>query len=442
MKYVIVSLIAIVGMVSCLSDKMDDRTSLELRNRLNKISATGDLSHFIFPESDDYANLPLQDPANPVTKEKIDLGKFLFFETGLAQNPKDESCYETYSCGSCHIASAGFLPGRRQGIADGAEGYGQNGEYRVLVEGYESDEVDAQGTRPMNPFNAGYSTNTLWSGTFGAAGVNEGTEDHWTGLAEVNHTGYMGLEAQNIEAFALHRLDINEHVLDDYGYRALFDAAFPEFDEEDRYSATTTSFALGAFIRSFLANEAPFQDWLKGDEHAMTASQKAGALLFFGKARCYTCHKSPSLGAMEFHALGTQDMHEHGGMNTGPEDPRNFGRGGFTGNEEDMFKFKVPQLYNTKDYAYYFHGSSKNSLKEVIEYKMNAKSENSNVSDDLLSSSFYPVQLTDQELDQLLDFVANGLYDANYDRYVPESVPSGNCFPNNDALSRKHLGCD
>ena len=61
----------------------------------------------------------------------------------------------------------------------------------------------------MNPLNSGYSTNTLWSGIFGAGGVNEGTEEFWTGLAEVNHTGYEGLEAQNIEGFALHRLEIS-----------------------------------------------------------------------------------------------------------------------------------------------------------------------------------------------------------------------------------------
>ena len=88
----------------------------------------------------------------------------------------------------------------------------------------------------MNPMNSAYSTNTLWSGLFGASGVNEGTEAYWTGLAEVNHTGYMGLEAQNIEAFTLHRMEINDHVLDDYGYRALYDAAFPEFVPYERYN--------------------------------------------------------------------------------------------------------------------------------------------------------------------------------------------------------------
>ncbi|MBT8189152.1 MAG: hypothetical protein KJO29_01890, partial [Bacteroidia bacterium] len=405
-------------------------------------SNTGSIDYYIFPDSDDYSSLPNQDPANPATQEKAELGKFLFFETGLAQIPEKENCYETYSCSSCHLPSAGFLPGRIQGIADGGGGYGDNGEFRYVRIGYEEEDLDAQGTRPMNPFNSGFSTNTLWSGAFGASHVNVGTEENWTGLAEVNHTGYMGLEAQNIEAFDLHRLDINDHVLDDYGYRELYDKAFPGFPEEERYSATTTSFAMGIFLRSFMANQAPFQEWLKGDQHAMTDNQKEGALLFFGKARCTACHSGPALSSMSFHALGTKDMYEFGGLNTGPDDERNWGRGMFTRKEEDKYKFKVPQLYNLKDYAMYFHGSSKNTLREVVEFKMKAQSENPFVSNDRLSPSFKPVSLTSSEVDKLIDFLENALYDAHTDRYVPSSIPSGNCFPNNDIMSRSQLGCE
>ena len=145
---------------------------------------------------------------------------------------------------------------------------------------------------------------------------------------------------------------------------------------------------------------------------------------------------------MNFHALGTADMYQNGGMNTGPDDIRNLGRGMFTEREEDMYKFKVPQLYNTKDYTHYFHGSSKTSLREVVEFKLKAQSENPHVSDDRLSPLFNPVELTEKEIDQLIDFLANGLYDSNTDRYVPTSLPSGNCFPNNDAISKQQLNCE
>lgn len=438
----LLALLIIFTVIACQKESEGDKLNTQLQEAVMNASQTGDLDYYIFPESDDYAALPNQDPANPITAEKIELGRLLFFETGLAQIPIHDNCLETYSCSSCHIPTAGFLPGRIQGIADGAAGYGTNGEYRIIQQGYTEEELDAQGTRPMNPLNSAYSTNTLWSGAFGAGGVNVGTEEHWTGLAAVNHTGYMGLEAQNIEAFELHRLEINDHVLDDYGYRALYDEAFPDFEQEERYSPTTSSFAISAFLRSFLANQSPFQAWLKGGSNALTNNQKKGALLFFEKARCISCHRGPALNNMNFHALGTPDMYQSGGFNTGPDDIRNLGRGMFTGKEEDMYKFKVPQLYNLKHYAAYFHGSSKSSLDEVIAFKMKAESENPQVSNDKLSSYFNPIELTNEEIDQLKDFLENGLYDANLDRYVPESVLSGNCFPNNDEISRQELGCN
>lgn len=280
MRHLLILLVLIfISIIACEPETERSELSQLLVERLNITSNTGDLDYYTFPSSNNYKELPNQDPHNPVTKEKVELGKLLFFETGLAQIPIHESCYETYSCGSCHHQESGFLPGRLQGIADGGAGYGYNGNLRYVVDDYEEHELDAQGNRPMNPLNSGYSTNTLWSGAFGAGGVNEGTEEYWTGLAEVNHTGYVGLEAQNIEAFALHRLEINDHVLDDYGYRALYDKAFPDFDESERYSPTTSSFAISAYLRSMLANEAPFQKWLRGNRGAMTVDQIQGALV-------------------------------------------------------------------------------------------------------------------------------------------------------------------
>lgn len=440
-KIAVAIMSVVLLLAGCQFDNLGNYLDDQLEYAIQQKAATGALDYYIFPESDDYQNLPNQDPANPITAAKVKLGNLLFFETGLAQASINENCYESYSCSSCHIPSAGFLPGRIQGVADGGWGYGENGSSRVLAPMYTEEELDAQGTRPMNPLNAGYSTVTLWSGLFGAGGPNEGTEEYWTGLAEVNHTGYQGLEAQNIEGFDLHRLEINEKVLEEYAYRELYDLAFPDFTEAERYSPITSSFAISAFLRSFMANRAPFQEWLKGDEEAMTEQQKKGALLFFGKANCSNCHKGTALNAMNFHVLGTSDMYQHGGWNTGPDDIRNLGRGMFTGQEEDMRAFKVPQLYNLKDYATFFHGSSKNSLEEVIDFKLKATSENPMVNDSQLSWLFQPVALSEEEKSDLIAFLREGLYDADFQRYVPEATLSGNCFPNNDPISVEDLGC-
>lgn len=433
------SLVMILLIVSC-AKTVEPTLDEELKGIIAENARNGELEYFIFPESGDYKNLPNQDPANPITEEKIKLGQLLFFEPGLAQNPEYDVCYETYSCSSCHIPSRGFLPGRIQGIADGAVGFGNEGTRRILADGYQETEIDAQGTRPMTVMNVTYMTNTLWSGTFGANDKNIGTEHAWEGLAEVNHTGYAGLEAQNIEGFDLHRLEINDRVLYDFGYARLFDEAFPDVPEEDRYTPETASFAMGSFLRSILTNEAPFQQYLKGQNNALTESQKRGAKLFFGKANCISCHNSPSFSNMQFFALGTADMYEFGGLNTHENDPRNLGRGMFTGREEDNYKFKVPQLYNLKDYMSFFHGSSKYSIEEVLDFKMQAVSENPHVSDELVA--LRPFRLSKQQKSDIIDFLANALHDPDMERYLPKYVLSGYCFPNNDNMSKDDMGCE
>ncbi len=433
----VTALLIIVGACS-KNEELDLDT--ELKTLLASKAITGDSDYFIMPESHEYDKLPNQDPANVITKEKIELGKLLFFETGLAQNPEKDAGYETYSCASCHIPSEGFLPGRIQGIADGGAGFGEFGEYRIVMDEYQESEIDAQGNRPLTVMNVTYVTNTLWSGLFGANDLNEGTEEKWVGLSEVNHTGFVGLEAQNIEGFDLHRLEINDKVLYEYGYADLFDKAFPFTAKSKRYSPRTASFAMGAYLRSILTNEAPFQSYLKGDNSAITESQKRGAILFLDKAGCASCHDSPSFSAMKFYALGTADMYQYGGLNTSADDPRILGRAMFTGNEQDMYKFKVPQLYNLKDYASFFHGSSKLNLEDVIDFKLKAKSENPSVSDDEVE--LIPRKLSEEEKTDLLDFLLNALYDDDMERYQPEEILSGNCFPNNDSLSRQDMGCN
>ncbi|NND31077.1 MAG: hypothetical protein HKN76_00710 [Saprospiraceae bacterium] len=443
----ILVLLCILFIMSCqpeteVSEEIPLQLDKELMETLITASPTGKFFHFILADENKLEHLPNQDPRNPITREKVRLGKFLFFETGLAQDAKDSACYETFSCASCHIPESGFLPGRIQGIADGAHGFGFQGSLREKLSIYEEADLDAQGVRPLTVLNVAYMTNTLWSGLFGAGHVNEGTEQLWDGpLAEVNHLGYTGLESQNIEGVKLHRLALNDHVLDDFGYRSLFDAAFPEVPVEERYSDEAISFALGAYLRTILTTRAPFQQWLKGDRSALTENQKKGALLFFGKARCFRCHNSPALSGLTFHALGTKDLYERGGLNTSDTDMRNQGRGMFTQDQEDYYKFKVPQLYNLKDYKTFFHGSSKESLEEVLAFKMRARSEKEQLKDSDLSSLFQPFDLTQSEQAQILDFLKEGLYDRDYARFVPSELPSGLCFPNNDQRSRNDLGC-
>jgi len=100
----------------------------------------------------------------------------------------------------------------------------------------------------------------------------------------------------------------------------------------------------------------------------------------------------------------------------------------------------VPQLYNLKDYVSYFHGSSKLSIEEVVDFKLAAKSENPFVEDSQVALS--PRILSEVEKAELIDFLKNALHDDNMERYMPDSVLSGHCFPNNDTQSRIDMGCE
>lgn len=442
--------LAIVGVTYFLACKHD--SSLPLDAQLEKLladrSKTGSADWYIMPESDDYAALPNQDAKNPVTAEKVALGKMLFFETGIGLEAKYEYELATFSCSSCHVPERGFTAGRFQGIADGAIGFGQTGEARAKHPLYLGDEVDAQGARPLPTINLAYVSNALWAGSFGTFDVNEGTESVWNQdtLIEINFKGFKGLEANNQRALVVHRQIMNKAIADSLGYTAMFDAAFPEIPVNERYSRKTVAFAIAAYQRSLLTNQAPFQEYLKGDKNAMTEQQKRGAVLFFSKAGCVNCHNSPSFNSVphEFFALGVKNHYQSGFevFRTGPNDRRNLGRGGFTYREEDMHKFKVPQLYNLKDFDFYFHGASKRSLREVVEYFNEGVPENPDVPKSQISGFFRPLGLTDSEMTDLTEFLTYGLYDPNLLRYKPEQTMSGNCFPNNDPLSRIEMGCN
>ena len=59
-----------------------------------------------------------------------------------------------------------------------------------------------------------------------------------------------------------------------------------------------------------------------------------------------------------------------------------------------------------------------------------------------LAPQFVPLNLTNDEIASLTDFVENGLYDPQLNRYEPAAVNSGNCIPNNDGRSKRDLNCD
>ncbi|MGH1485387.1 MAG: cytochrome-c peroxidase [Cellvibrionaceae bacterium] len=443
--------------------------SRELSTNITSAANGGGLEAFTMPADGDFANIP-QDPNNPITAEKVALGQMLYHETAVSTNGNNPGRTGTWSCASCHHVAAGFKAGISQGIAEGGEGFGIDGESRVMVTGFDPDSMDLTLVPDVQPvtspavLNIAYQDVMLWNGAFGktASSINIGVTDvDNAGPADImaNTFGLSGIETQVLAGTKVHRLgfDSGSVLQTNTSYQSLYTAAYPSTGDEGTIpsNGTTVSLpalgaakAIAAYERTIMANQSPFQRWLKGDEDAMSAEQLRGALLFFGKAGCVDCHRGPALssevGATEdqvFFAIGFADYDSndpsiHGSV----DEATSKGRGGFTGEDADNFKFKIPQLYNLVDANVFGHGASFTSVKQVIEYK-NAAVPQKALTASAVDSRFTPLGLDSAEIDDLTTFIESALYDSSLTRYVPTAIPTGNCFPMADSVSITDLGC-
>ncbi len=430
-----------------------------LRDTIVEASNGEGVDAFILPASDDLDNIP-QDPNNPLTAEKVVLGQMLYHETALSTEGVNGNRNGTWSCASCHHAEAGFKAGIPQGIAEGGEGFGEKGTGRVLAAGFDKAATDPTLIPDVQPvtspavLNTAYQDVMLWNGQFGNAVngiVNNAIAQEilaTTGTPKAENSRQLsGLEIQAIAGTAVHRLKTDENTIlqTNSDYVAMFEAAFPQGSDDVTGDAGK---AIAAFERTILSNQAPFQQWLNGDEEAMSDDEIAGATLFFGKADCAACHSGPGLsspvGATDeevFFAIGFADFDPNNPQITGTVDEAtSLGRGGFTGVESDNYKFKISQLYNLADTSVFGHGASFTSIRDVVAYK-NAGVSQKAIPTSALDVRFVPLGLTEEEINQITAFIEGGLYDPNLSRYVPTTTPSGNCSPVNDDVAKVDLGC-
>ncbi|MCP5266021.1 MAG: cytochrome-c peroxidase [Burkholderiaceae bacterium] len=408
------------------------------------VETAGGVQRFVQPRENDFERIP-QDPSNPLTEAKVRLGAMLFHDTSIAGNPAYPDMAGTYSCASCHHASAGFQAGLRQGIGEGGLGFGRRGEKRVADPMYRVDRIDVQPLRSPAALNVAYQSNLLWNGQFGAGGANVGTESAWTAGTpkEANRLGFEGVETQAIAGMGVHRLKMDRYLAERLGYLDAFDAAFPERPAASRYDEIASGLAIAAYERTLLANRAPFQRWLQGETWAMTESQKRGAVVFFGKAGCVGCHDGPALSSMQFAVLGMGDLVGKDIIGSDASRPDHQGRASFTGRPQDQYAFKTPQLYNLREARYLGHGGTFDGVEAVVRYKNLAAPQNERVAQAALDSRFVPLHLTAEEIAQLVDFIENALNDPSLSRYVPASLPTGRCsMIVADPASRIESGCD
>lgn len=414
-------------------------------------SPTKSKDFYLLPDSDDFSNIP-QDPLNQITKAKVDIGKLIFHDPafateGIALRAK------TWSCATCHHARAGFKSGLTQGMGEGGEGFGLKGESRAWHDpDVGTQDADVQPVTSPTVLNVAYQDVMLWNGALGNSAngtINIGVDPSRLMTPgtpkEANQQGLSGIETQAIAGTGVHRILGFPPELESTDYYDLLLEAFPEFTRDELGEASTR--AIAAFERTILANRSPFQRWLRGDQSVMTSKQISGAEVFFGDGGCVGCHQGPALsspaGATEdqvFFAVGFADLDVNEIVGGVPDDVR-LGRGGFTGKSEDQYKFKVPQLYNLADINVYGHGGSFDTIRDIVEYKNRAVAQNE-AAVPYLDYRFVPLNLSSNQVEDLVEFLEVALRDPDLQRYEPEALPSGLCVINNDVSSRQELGCE
>jgi cytochrome c peroxidase len=413
-------------------------------------SPTKSKDFYFLPDSDDFANIP-QDLMNPLTQAKVDVGKLIYHDPAFATEGVALRA-KTWSCSTCHHARAGFKSGVIQGMGEGGEGFGVKGETRAWYNPeVGTQDADVQPVTSPAVLNVAYQDVMLWNGALGNASngiinvgidpdrlMTEGTPK------EANREGLSGIETQAIAGTGVHRIFGFPPELEETDYYDMLLDAFPEFSRDELGKSSTR--AIAAFERTILANKAPFQKWLRGDNFAMSEKQILGAEVFFGDGGCVGCHQgaafSSAVGATEdqvFFAVGFDDLDRNDIIGEVANGVR-LGRGGLTGDATDNYKFKVPQLYNLADIGVFGHGGSFTSVREVVEYKNSGVAQN-DASSANLDYRFVPLNLSPTQIDNLVEFLEVALRDPDLLRYEPSSVPSGLCVINNDQTSRSDLGC-
>ena len=278
---------------------------------------------------------------NPLTEEKVRLGKRLFFDKRLSLD-------ESLSCATCHDSEKGFSNGLA--VSEGVSG--------------------KTGSR-----NVPSIVNRLY-----------GSTQFWDGRAETLESQALG-PLFNPDEMAMNEKLLLERLNTDTAYLKLFYQAFGSSEP----TVERISKALACFERTLLTGETAFDryEW-EGIATALSASAKRGLSLFRGKGRCSTCHIGTNFTDEQFHNLGA-------GEGVGQMDP---GRAAVTGDSADFGKFKTPSLRNIEYTAPYMHDGSLARLEDVIEFYNQGGRPNP-----YLDKEMKPLKLSDAEKSDLLAFL-------------------------------------
>ena len=250
---------------------------------------------------------------NPQTLEGIALGRKLFYEPLLSNDG-------TQACANCHLAENSFTDPNR--FSTGITG-----------------EMGTRNAMPIVNLVWNFQNRFLWDG--GASSLEDQVDDPIENPIEMNNTW------PNVVATLQATSD----------YPNLFEQAFGT-------PVITREFvvrAIAQFERTLISGNSRFDQYLLGDNNAVTAQEINGFNVFMDENRgdCFHCHGN------EFNPLWTNNAFHNNGLDSSFED---LGLGGFTGDPLDYGKFKSPSLRNLAYTAPYMHDGRFATLDEVINH--------------------------------------------------------------------------
>lgn len=305
MKNLLLILVAITMLNACKSDKktVPENTAPVLTELQTK-------SKTIF------GTLPVvaESSTNPVTPEKVLLGKTLYYDKILSLN-------KTQSCNSCHNLNT----------------YG--------VDNLPTSPGDGKGTagtrNSPTTLNAALHFAQFWDG-------REPDVEAQAGGPILNKVE-MGMPEEKV---------VIERLVKEQKYMELFAKAFPDQKEPITYDNLKKS--IGAFERK-LITPSRFDKYLEGDDSALNDNEKNGLKLFIDKG-CTACHSGNVLGGNIYQKFGLFGNYWEF-TNSKKIDK---GRIEVTKNDADLYVFKSPSLRNIEKTGPYFHDGSVTDLKQAV----------------------------------------------------------------------------
>jgi len=282
------------------------------------------LSRHLLPVPTTYEALlkVVDNPDNPMSREKIALGKQLFFDTRLSRD-------QTLNCASCHILEEGGDDNRPTAI------------------GFHGRENPFHLNSPT-VLNAALQTSQFWNGS--AADVEEQAGGPVQAPFEMNMTP----------------VEVEKRLNADHALVATFKQIFGV----EKITFKNVRNVIGAYERTLLTRGA-YDKFLDGEDDAINTQAKRGLTLFISRG-CKACHKDIALGGQSIEKFPLRRYFmDYIGVVLDPsmqvnDNPFPFeNKGGFLGKDNRQL-FKVPVLRNITKTAPYFHNGSVKEIEEVV----------------------------------------------------------------------------